>query len=136
MNKVFLIGNLTRDPNLRVSEGKSAMCYFGIAVSRDYLNSDGTRDTDFFNVKVFRNKAENCGKFLKKGNKVGIVGKLENRPYTDDDGSKRMVTEIIAEDVEFLTPKSQTESEPTEQTESKEATQIKLEEIDDNELPF
>jgi single-strand DNA-binding protein len=124
MNKVILVGNLTKDPDYRETPNGVAVCSFSIAVSRDYANADGNREADFFNITVWRGKADVCGKYLKKGNKVAIVGSLQNRSYEDKDGNKRTATEIIASDVEFLTPKSQDGEKP------------QLEAIDDNQLPF
>ena len=137
MNKVILVGNLTRDPELSETPNGVAVCRFSIAVSRDYANSDGTRETDFFNITVWRGRAENCGKYLKKGNKVAVVGSLQTRSYEDKDGIKRNVTDIVANEVEFLTPKnaqgSDAEDAPVSKT-TRERPQ--LEAIDDNQLPF
>lgn len=137
MNKVILIGNLTRDPELSETPSGVAVCKFSIAVSREYANADGNRETDFFNITVWRGRAENCGKYLKKGNKVAIFGSLQNRSYEDKDGIKRNVTEVIANEVEFLTPKS---SEATDEEEnavvSVRRERPQLEAIDDNRLPF
>ena len=104
MNKVILIGNLTRDPELTETPSGVPVCRFAIAVSRDYADSQGNRETDFFNITTWRGKAETCGKYLKKGNKVAVCGSLQNRSYEDKDGIKRTVTDVIASDVEFLTP--------------------------------
>ncbi len=137
MNRVILIGNLTRDPELNETPSGVARCSFAVAVTRDYANSDGTRETDFFNITVWRRLAENCGKYLKKGNKVAIIGSLQNRSYEDKDGIKRNVTDVVASDVEFLTPKSAQgdyESEPNVSAAKRERPQ--LEAIDDNQLPF
>ena len=135
MNKVILVGNLTRDPELTETPSGVAVCRFAIAVSREYANADGTRETDFFNITVWRGRAENCGKYLKKGNKVAIVGSLQNRSYEDKDGIKRNVTDVIANEVEFLTPKGmQSEDEVPVVTAKRERPQ--LEAIDDNQLPF
>ncbi len=137
MNKVILIGNLTRDPELSETPAGVAVCRFSVAVSRDYANSDGTRETDFFNITVWRRTAENCGKYLKKGNKVAIVGTLQNRSYEDKDGIKRNVTDIVASDVEFLTPKNaQGDYEPESNVSSGRKERPQLEAIDDNQLPF
>ena len=133
MNKVLMIGNLTKDPEVGQTTSGVTACRFSIGVSRDYANADGTRETDFFNVTVWRNKAENCGKYLKKGNKVAVSGSLQNRTYEGKDGVKRNVTEIIATDVEFLTPR------PIigEEQEVVRAThERKLDPIEDNQLPF
>ena len=138
MNKVILVGNLTRDPELTETPSGVAVCRFSIAVSRDYANANGTRETDFFNITVWRGRAENCGKYLKKGNKVAIVGSLQNRSYEDKDGIKRNVTDVIANEVEFLTPKSaQSEYEDDgEPVVSAKRERPQLEAIDDNQLPF
>jgi single-strand DNA-binding protein len=132
MNKVILIGNLTRDPELSETSNGIAVCKFGIAVSRDYANADGNREADFFNITVWRGRAENCGKYLKKGNKVAVIGSLQNHSYEDKDGIKRNVTDIVANEVEFLTPKGALNDE--EIVSKKERPQ--LEEVDDNQLPF
>ena len=134
MNKVVLIGNLTRDPELSQTPSGISLCRFSIAVSRDYANNDGTRETDFFNITVWRGRAENCGKYLKKGNKVAVIGSLQNRSYEGEDGVKRNITDIVANEVEFLTPKgANQDDEGATQTARKER---QLEEMDDNQLPF
>ena len=133
MNKVILVGNLTRDPELTETPSGVAVCRFSIAVSRDYANSEGTRETDFFNITVWRGRAEVCGKYLKKGNKVAIVGSIQTRSYEDKDGIKRNVTDIVANEVEFLTPKGAS-SDDEEVPTRRERPQ--LEAIDDNQLPF
>ena len=137
MQSFICTGNLTKDPELTTTPSGVSVCKFGLAVSRDYPNADGSRETYFFNVVVWRNTAENCGKYLKKGSKVAIVGKLQNRQYAADDGTKRTVTEIQADKVEFLTPK---ETAPTSQGGEEVVTvsrrKLPLEELDDNQLPF
>ena len=134
MNKTILIGNLTRDPELTETPNGVAVCKFSIAVSRDYADADGNRETDFFNIVVWRGRAENCAKYLKKGNKVAIVGKLQNRSYEDKDGVKRTVTDIIADEVEFLTPKQSAEDDV--QVKSVNRARPQLTPIDDGKLPF
>ncbi len=137
MNKVILIGNLTRDPELTETPSGVAVCRFSIAVSRDYANADGTRETDFFNITVWRGRAENCGKYLKKGNKVAIVGSLQNRSYEDKDGIKRNVTDVVANEVEFLTPKNaQGDVDDNAPVVTAKRERPQLEAIDDNQLPF
>lgn len=137
MNKVILVGNLTRDPELSETPNGVAVCRFSIAVSRDYASSDGTRETDFFNITVWRGRAENCGKYLKKGNKVAVVGSLQNRSYEDKDGIKRTVTDVVANEVEFLTPKSAQNSDSDDAPVAQARRERpQLEAIDDNQLPF
>lgn len=128
MNKVILIGNLTKDPELSETTNGVAVCRFAIAVSRDYSDVNGNRETDFFNIITWRGKAETCGKYLKKGNKVAVVGSLQTRSYEDKDGIKRTVTEIVASEVEFLTQK--------QSEEAVSVTRREMEQIDDNQLPF
>jgi single-strand DNA-binding protein len=137
MNKVILVGNLTRDPELTETPSGVAVCRFAIAVSRDYANSEGNRETDFFNITVWRGRAENCGKYLKKGNKVAIVGSLQTRSYEDKDGIKRNVIDVIANEVEFLTPRNATGDMDTDTAVvSSRRERPQLEAIDDNQLPF
>ena len=135
MNKVILIGNLTKDPELTETPSGVPVCRFAIAVSRDYADSQGNRETDFFNITTWRGKAETCGKYLKKGNKVAVCGSLQNRSYEDKDGIKRNVTDIIASEVEFLTPKQQA-NQDEESVASTTRQRSQLEAIDDNQLPF
>lgn len=124
MNKVILIGNLTR--NVESGETANGIKYarIGIAVSRRYADSDGNIQTDFFNITAWRGLAENCEKFLSKGKKIEVIGAIQNRTYEDKEGVKRTVTDIIADEIEFLTPVDKTEQKPKE----------KYEEVGD--LPF
>ena len=105
MNKVFLIGNLTRDPELTETSGGVKICRFAIAVNRNYTGSDGERKTDFFNCVAWRNLGETVARFTKKGTKVAVSGSVELRNYEDSQGVKRTAVDIVAQDVEFLTPK-------------------------------
>ncbi len=108
MNKVFLIGNLTRDPELSETNSGVAVCRFGLAVSRRRSAADTEPQTDFFNVTAWRGLAENVARFTKKGNKVAVCGSIQIRNIEDNAGQKRTYVDIIADDVEFLTPKGQT----------------------------
>jgi len=105
MNTVFLIGNLTRDPELSAIPNGTQVCKFAIAVNRYSKNAENQRETDFFNITVWRQQGENCAKYLKKGNKVAIVGQIQNRTW-EQDGVKKYATDIVANEVEFLTPKN------------------------------
>ncbi|MBP5466948.1 MAG: single-stranded DNA-binding protein, partial [Clostridia bacterium] len=95
-----------------------------------------TRETDFFNIAVWRGRAENCGKYLKKGNKVAVVGSLQNRSYEDKDGIKRNITDVVASEVEFLTPKSAQGGDDDAGIAQVKRERPQLEAIDDNQLPF
>ena len=134
MNKVYLIGNLTRDPELSETTGGVAFCRFAIAVNRTFVNADGNRDADFFNITVWRGQAENCGKFLKKGSKVAIVGSLQNRTYETPEGAKRTVTDIVANEVEFLSTGAR--GDEFEMSQPVKKAPVTLEEVDDENLPF
>jgi len=105
MNKVFLIGNLTRDPELSETTSGVSLCRFAIAVNRNYGGSDGERKTDFFNVVAWRGLGETVARYAKKGNKVAVSGSIELRNYEDSQGVKRTGVDIVAQDVEFLTPR-------------------------------
>ena len=106
MNKVFLIGNLTRDPELTETSSGVAICRFAIAVNRNYT-SGGERQTDFFNCTAWRGLGENVARYAKKGNKVAVVGSVELRNYEDSQGVRRTAVDINCNDVEFLTPRAQ-----------------------------
>ena len=111
MNKVFLIGNLTRDPELTETAGGVSVCHFSIAVNRSYTSSDGERQTDFFNVTAWRGLADTVSRFCKKGSKVAVSGSIQLRNYEDNSGQKRTAVDIIAQDVEFLNTKSQSQGD-------------------------
>ena len=131
MNKCILVGNLTKDPELTTTSNGVAVCRFAIAVSRRYANADGERETDFLNIVVWRSLGENCHKFLKKGSKVGVVGNIQSRSYDAQDGSKRYVTERVAEEVEFFSTKQRDDAPKASGEEV-----AKLQPIDDDGLPF
>lgn len=105
MNKVFLIGNLTRDPELRSTSAGLPVCNFGIAVNRR-RSANGQQETDFFNIVAWRQLAELCSRYLAKGKKVAVCGSIQIRNYEGSDGSKRTAVDIVADDIEFL-PSSQ-----------------------------
>lgn len=106
MNKVFLIGNLTRDPELSETSAGVSVCHFGIAVNRSYASSDGERQTDFFNVTAWRGLADTVARYTKKGNKIAVTGSIQIRNYEDNQGVKRTAVDVIAQDIEFLTSKN------------------------------
>ena len=134
MNKCILIGNLTKDPELTTTNSGISVCRFTLAVSRRFANSEGEREADFLDIVVWRALAENCHKFLRKGSKAAVVGTIQKRSYDATDGTKRYVTEIVAEEVEFVGARVGGGAELEEKQDSKETT--KLEPIDDDQLPF
>lgn len=107
MNKIYLIGNLTKDPELRKTPSDVSVCRFDLAVSRP-ANKDGERETDFFECTAWRGTAEAIAKYCKKGHKLCVEGRVQTRTYEDNEGKKRKVYDIIVNDVEFLTPKAET----------------------------
>ena len=105
MNKAFLIGRLTRDPELRYSSSNAAIVNFSIAIDRQYTNSQGQRETDFINIVAFQKQAENIKKYVSKGSLVAVDGRIQTRNYEDKDGKRVYVTEVVADRVQFLDTK-------------------------------
>ena len=102
MNKVILIGRLTRDPELRYTSSNVPTATFSIAVDRPFTNQNGDREADFINIVVWRKQAENCKNYLSKGSQVAVEGRIQTRNYDDKDGKKVYVTEVVADNVQFL----------------------------------
>ncbi len=109
MNKITLIGNLTHDPEVRSTPNGVTVCTFTIAVNRRFAQQGGERVTDFFRINAWRQLGENCARYLAKGRKVAVVGELQARTYEGKDGATRMSLDVSADEVEFLTPRSQDE---------------------------
>ena len=112
MNKVILIGNLTRDPELRTTRSGTSVCSFTIAVNRNYMDANGERQADFIGIQTWRGLAESCAQYLSKGRKVAVAGSLQSRTYDDKDGNKRTVLEVVADEVEFLSERKQDAAQP------------------------
>lgn len=102
MNKVLLIGRLTKNPELRYTSSNIACSTFTLAVNRDFTNQNGEREADFINIQTWKKLAENCSKYLTKGSQCAIEGRIQTRSYDDQNGQKRYVTEVVAENVQFL----------------------------------
>ena len=113
MNKVVLIGNLVRDPEVRATQSGISVCNFTVAVNRRFKKENGEQETDFLNVIAWRQLAELCGTYLAKGRKVAVTGSIQTRQYEAKDGSKRTAWDIVADEVEFLTPQNQQSSTPS-----------------------
>lgn len=122
MNKVVLIGNLTKDIELNTTSSGISVARFTLAVLRKFTNAEGEKETDFINIIAWRALAENSSKYLHKGDKAAIVGTLQTRSYEAEDGSKKYITEVVANEVEFVN--------------TKKTNQEELEPIDDDSLPF
>ena len=135
MQKITIIGNLTHNPETRTTPSGVSVCSFTVAVNRRFANQDGEKQTDFFRVNARRGLAENCAKYLAKGRKVAVIGELQARLYDGKDGEKRMSLDVQADEVEFLTPKSQAEQpEQTEQQPNADANGFT--DINPDDLPF
>ena len=132
MNHVSMIGRLTKTPDIKQTTSGKNVCTFTLAVNRRYKDAQGNTASDFFSVQAWEKLAELCARYLDKGSKVFISGELRNRSYEAKDGTKRTVTEIIASEVEFLSPKS--ESAPAGSTAVPPVE--KWEQVEDSDLPF
>lgn len=106
MNRVVLVGRLTKDPELRYTPSGVAVATFTLAVNRAFTNQSGEREADFINCVVWRRPAENVANFLKKGSLAGVDGRLQTRNYEGQDGKRVYVTEVVAESVQFLEPRN------------------------------
>jgi single-strand DNA-binding protein len=113
INRVILVGRLTRDPELRYTPNGVAVATFTLAVNRTFTNQQGEREADFINCVVWRRPAENVANFLKKGSLAGVDGRLQTRSYEGQDGRRVYVTEVVADSVQFLEPKGSSEQRGT-----------------------
>lgn len=142
MNKIFLIGNLTRDPELKSTQSGVPVCTFTVAVNRRKQGAEaGQPEADFFRVTTWRQQAENCSRFLAKGRKAGVSGTLTLQAFTGSDGQQRSSLEVLADEVEFLTPRSEQgaatgayQAPQPAQSIDKQTGFVRVE--DDSDLPF
>jgi single-strand DNA-binding protein len=134
MNKCIFIGNLTRDPEYSTTASGVSLCRFSIAVSRTFKR-EGEPEADFFNIVTWRGLADNCHKYLTKGSKVCVIGSMQNRSYDDKDGNKRYVSDVVADEVEFVGARATTGNAdaPASTGERSGAT---LEPASGDDLPF
>lgn len=155
INRVVLVGRLTKDPELRYTSQNVPVVSFTIAVSRPFVNQQsGERDADFIPVVIWRKQAENVKKFLVKGSLAGVEGRIQTRNYDDKDGTRRYVTEVIADNVYFLEakgsqqqdadanvtdsgkPQGQSQSAPSAQKSDDDEFKYDNVKFTDNDLPF
>lgn len=101
LNKIFIMGRLTRDPELRRTQGGNAVTSFALAVDRDFKIADGTKETDFIDVVAWRNTAEFAAKYFTKGRMAVVEGRLQMRDWTDKEGNKRRIAEVVADNIYF-----------------------------------
>ena len=133
MNRLTIIGNLTRDPELRTTQTGVNVCTFTVAVNRRLKTHDKEPEADFFRVTAWRELGEVCGKWLINGRKVAVVGSVSVTTYTGQDGKNHANLEVLAQDVEFLSPAGEKPQEgPSAQTDK----QSGMQQVEPEELPF
>ena len=133
MNRTVLVGRLTKDPDLRYSASGTAVCKFTLAVNRNFKTQDG-QDADFIQVVCFKKSAENVANFLKKGSLAGVDGRIQTGTYDDKDGRRVYTTDVLADSVQFLEPKSSGQSKEREPGQPYEQGQPN--ELSKSDLPF
>lgn len=134
MNKVFLIGRLSRDPELRHTSNNTPFCQINVAISRP-VGQSKEPETDFINVVVWNKQAENLVKYVKKGNQIAIEGRIQTRSYDNEEGKKVYVTEVLANHVEFIGNNSNKTNDNQTQTQDNK-TSYTAEEIDNIADPY
>ena len=141
MNHITLIGRLTKDPELKYTSSGMAVCSFTLAVDRRFTNQSGEREADFINIVVWNKAAENCAKYLSKGRQTAVEGRLQIRTYDDKDGQRKWVTEVVADNVEFL-GSGQSQNSLAGQSHTERSNDMGYGDLgqeimfDDNEVPF
>ena len=138
MNKVVLIGRLTRDPELRYTGNNTPVASFSLAVNRNYSNQQGEREADFINIVAWNKTGEFCSKYFKKGQQVSIIGRIQTRSWDDENGQKRYATEVIAEEAYFADSKRDGETSGFESTFGESVAQSAEFQVtaSDDDLPF
>ncbi len=115
MNRVVVVGRLTRDPELKHTQTSIPVVSFTIAVNRQYTNASGEQEADFINCVAWRKQAENLAKFVKKGALIGVDGRLQTRSYQTQTGENRYITEVVCDSIQFLETRGTAESEVLEE---------------------
>lgn len=147
INRIVLVGRLTKDPSLSYTPSGAAVARFTLAVNRTFSNASGEKETDFINCTVWRKQAENTANFLKKGSLAGIEGRIQTGSYEGQDGKRVYTTEVVCDSVQFLEPKNsaskseeRTEVQPETKSEPKMVNGIDISytgpEVSDDDLPF
>lgn len=112
MNKVMLVGRLTKDVELKLTPNQTQFCGFTVAVDRKFKDANGQRQADFISCLAWKQTAVFIQKYFKKGSRIGLVGSIQTRSYDDQNGQKHFVTEVIVEEVEFVESKSEGQTQP------------------------
>lgn len=144
LNRVVLVGRLTKDPEYRTTPSDVEVATFTLAVNRTFTNAQGEREADFINVVVFRKQAKNVNDYLSKGSLAGVDGRVQSRNYENNEGRRVFVTEVVADSVQFLDSKgsNQQNNQPQQQRGQAPAgnnpfsNNNGINDIDDSTLPF
>lgn len=138
MNKVELVGRLTKDPEIKMTSNQTKFCQFTLAVDRRFKDQNGQRQADFINCLAWRQTAEFIAKYFKKGNRIGVVGSIQTRSYDDQNGQKRFITEVVVDEAEFV--ESTNKADDTEKKETEAPVEIEPNTgevmVDAGQLPF
>lgn len=132
LNSVIIMGRLTRDPELRRTQGGTAVTSFTMAVDRDFKSQSGEKETDFIDVVAWRNTGEFAAKYLAKGRMAAVEGRIQVRDWQDKDGNKRKTTEVVADNVYFADSKRDSKPQESRTVDDQEFDEIE----DDGDLPF
>lgn len=140
LNRVVLVGRLTKDPDFRTTQNGVSVATFTLAVNRNFKNKNGEQQADFINVVVFRQQAENVNNYLTKGNLAGVDGRIQSRSYENKEGQRVYVTEVLADSVQFLEPKNNQSNNQSQQqsgqAQSGNSPFDNSADISDDSLPF
>ena len=142
INRVILVGRLTKDPEYRQTPNGVSVATFTLAVNRSFTNSQGEREADFINVVVFRKQAENVNKYLSKGSLAGVDGRIQSRSYENKEGQRVFVTEVVADSVQFMDSKGSNQQNNQSQQQGQAPAgnspfaNDNNANIDDDDLPF
>lgn len=140
LNRVVLVGRLTKDPEFRTTQNGVSVATFTLAVNRTFTNAQGEREADFINCVTFRKQADNVNRFLSKGSLAGVDGRMQSRSYENQDGKRVFVTEAVCESVQFLEPKNnQSNNQPQQQSGQAQSANNPFgngADISDDSLPF
>ena len=146
LNRVVLVGRLTKDPEFRTTPSGVEVATFTLAVNRTFTNAQGEREADFINVVVFRKQAKNVNDYLSKGSLAGVDGRVQSRNYENNEGRRVFVTEVVADSVQFLDTKGNNQQNNQPQKQQEHTTQTKSKnplanatvpiDITDEDLPF
>lgn len=144
MNKVILLGRLTRDPEVKNTTTGKAVAKFYLAVDRRFKNKDGQKEADFFNVVVWGKQAEFVGQYLSKGSQISLSGRLESRSYEAQDGQRRYVTEVIADEINFVSSGQKNANAGSQQASAPQSNNMSVMGLDedfhlmaeDDDIPF